>query len=151
MRRKLKNNNIRKIYSHGNSLGVTLPREVLDVLKWRKGQKLVVKKRGKGILISDWVKQGTFVILGARSATWNPGVREINERLTNKYSACILFLPRPPLEEVTAIFFVVATCQKIFLCFLHNYFIKILFIWDELQFLSNKAVITVFYSFLSID
>ena len=56
MRRKLKNNEIRKIYSHGNSLGVTLPREVLDELKWRKGQKLVLKKRGKGILISDWVK-----------------------------------------------------------------------------------------------
>ncbi|MCK5319933.1 AbrB/MazE/SpoVT family DNA-binding domain-containing protein [Candidatus Parcubacteria bacterium] len=53
MRRKLKNNEIRKIYSHGNSLGVTLPREVLDELRWRKGQKLVVKKRGDGILISD--------------------------------------------------------------------------------------------------
>ena len=38
--------------------GVTLPREALDELKWRKGQKLVLKKRGKGILISDWGKQG---------------------------------------------------------------------------------------------
>ncbi|MCK4540449.1 AbrB/MazE/SpoVT family DNA-binding domain-containing protein [Candidatus Parcubacteria bacterium] len=56
MRRKLKNNEIRKIYSHGNSLGVTLPREVLDELRWRKGQKLVIKKRAKGILISDWEK-----------------------------------------------------------------------------------------------
>ncbi|MCD4762314.1 AbrB/MazE/SpoVT family DNA-binding domain-containing protein [bacterium] len=56
MRRKLKNNNIRKIYAHGNSLGITLPRETLDVLKWRKGQKVVVKKRGKGILIVDWKK-----------------------------------------------------------------------------------------------
>jgi len=56
MRRKLKNNKIRKIYSHGNSLGVTIPREILDELKWRKGQKVVVKKRGKGILISDWNK-----------------------------------------------------------------------------------------------
>lgn len=54
MRRKLKNQEIRKIYSHGNSLGITLPREVLDSLKWRKGQKLVVKKRGEGILIKDW-------------------------------------------------------------------------------------------------
>ncbi|MCK5320647.1 AbrB/MazE/SpoVT family DNA-binding domain-containing protein [Candidatus Parcubacteria bacterium] len=44
MRRKLKNKEIRKIYSHGNSLGVTLPREILDELRWRKGQKLVVKK-----------------------------------------------------------------------------------------------------------
>jgi antitoxin component of MazEF toxin-antitoxin module len=56
MRRKLKNNEIRKIYSHGNSLGITLPREILDKLKWRKGQKLVVKKRGEGILIKDWEK-----------------------------------------------------------------------------------------------
>ena len=54
MRRKLKNNEIRKIYKHGNSLGVTLPREILDEFKWRKGQKLVLKKRGKGILIMDW-------------------------------------------------------------------------------------------------
>ena len=54
MRRKLKNNELRKIYKHGNSLGVTLPREILDELKWRKGQKLVLKKRGQGILISDW-------------------------------------------------------------------------------------------------
>jgi Ni/Co efflux regulator RcnB len=54
MRRKLKDRNIRKIYSLGNSLGLTLPREIISELKWRKGQKLVVKKRGKGILISDW-------------------------------------------------------------------------------------------------
>ena len=54
MRRKLKDNNTRKIYAHGNSLGVTMPREILDELKWRKGQKLVLKKRGNGILITDW-------------------------------------------------------------------------------------------------
>ncbi|MCK5061069.1 AbrB/MazE/SpoVT family DNA-binding domain-containing protein [Candidatus Parcubacteria bacterium] len=54
MRRKLKDQNIRKIYAHGNSLGITLPREILNELKWRKGQKVVVKKRGKGILITDW-------------------------------------------------------------------------------------------------
>ncbi|MDA3840159.1 MAG: AbrB/MazE/SpoVT family DNA-binding domain-containing protein [Patescibacteria group bacterium] len=56
MRRKLKDNEVRKIYAHGNSLGVTLPREVLDLLKWRKGQKLVLKKYGEGIMISDWKK-----------------------------------------------------------------------------------------------
>ena len=54
MRRKLKDQSIRKIYAHGNSLGVTLPKEILNELKWRKGQKLVLTKRGKGILISDW-------------------------------------------------------------------------------------------------
>lgn len=56
MRSKIKNHNIRKIYGHGNSLGITLPREILNELKWKKGQKLVVKKRGKAILVSDWVK-----------------------------------------------------------------------------------------------
>ena len=56
MRRKLKEQNIRKIYGHGNSLGVTLPREVLNFLKWRKGQKVVVKKRGNGLTITDWKK-----------------------------------------------------------------------------------------------
>jgi len=56
MRRKLKNNEIRKIYSHGNSLGITLPREILNEIKWRKGQKVVVKKYGKGIIITDWEK-----------------------------------------------------------------------------------------------
>lgn len=76
MRRKIKNKNIRKIYGHGNSLGITLPREIVGALKWRKGQKLVLKKRGQpasappsrkapagrgkasarqwGILIEDW-------------------------------------------------------------------------------------------------
>lgn len=54
MRRKLKNNKIRKIYGHGNSLGLTLPREIIDELKWRKGQKVVAKKYGKGIIIKDW-------------------------------------------------------------------------------------------------
>lgn len=56
MRSKLKNHEVRKIYGHGNSLGITLPRDVLNELGWRKGQKLVVKKRGQGILITDWEK-----------------------------------------------------------------------------------------------
>ncbi len=56
MRRKLKEQNVRKIYDHGNSLGVTLPRESLNSLKWRKGQKVIVKLRGKKITIEDWEK-----------------------------------------------------------------------------------------------
>ncbi len=55
-RRKIKDKNIRKIFKSGSSSAVTLPKEIMDELKWRKGQKLVVKKRGKGILISDWEK-----------------------------------------------------------------------------------------------
>ena len=56
MRRKLKDNDIRKMYANGNSLGVTLPREEIDKLGWRKGQKLVVKRRGEKIIIEDWEK-----------------------------------------------------------------------------------------------
>jgi len=32
----------------------TLPLEIIDELKWRIGQKVVVKKQGKSIVISDW-------------------------------------------------------------------------------------------------
>ena len=39
-----------------SSIGLTLPIEILRQLKWREKQKVVVKKRGKGILIIDWVK-----------------------------------------------------------------------------------------------
>lgn len=54
-RRKLNEKNIRKLSRIGNSsLGVTLPIEILRELKWREGQKLVAKKRGKGIMIVDW-------------------------------------------------------------------------------------------------
>lgn len=56
MRRKLEDRNIRKIFQSGSSLGITLPAELLRQLKWRKGQKLTVKKQGKGILVSDWKK-----------------------------------------------------------------------------------------------
>lgn len=56
-RRKLTNRNIRKISRIGNrSLGVTLPVEILHQLKWREKQKVVVKKQGQGILITDWKK-----------------------------------------------------------------------------------------------
>ena len=54
MRRDLKNKEIRKLFTKGGSYALTLPIEVIDELKWKKGQKLVVKKRGKGILIEDW-------------------------------------------------------------------------------------------------
>ncbi len=55
-RRKISDKNIRKIFRSGSSNAVTLPKEIMEELKWRKGQKLVLKKRGKGILISDWEK-----------------------------------------------------------------------------------------------
>jgi antitoxin component of MazEF toxin-antitoxin module len=55
-RRKLKEKNIRKIIRSGDSYAVTIPIEVMRDLKWREKQKVVVKKRGKGVLIVDWKK-----------------------------------------------------------------------------------------------
>ena len=56
MRNTLKDKNIRKVYKKSGSYGTTLPIEIVKELKIREGQKLVIKKRGKGILISDWKK-----------------------------------------------------------------------------------------------
>ena len=56
-RRKLSDKNIRKLSRIGDhSLGLTLPIEIVRELKWREKQKVVVKKKGKGILITDWQK-----------------------------------------------------------------------------------------------
>ena len=56
-RRKLQNKNVRKLTRMGgSSIGLTLPIEIIRELKWREKQKVVVKKRGKGILIVDWKK-----------------------------------------------------------------------------------------------
>lgn len=49
------NKNIRKLTKVGGlSLSVTLPIEIVRALKWRERQKLVVKKRGKSVVITDW-------------------------------------------------------------------------------------------------
>ena len=55
-RRRLKDKNIRKITKHGGSYSVAIPIEFLRELKWREKQKVVVKKRGQSLIISDWVK-----------------------------------------------------------------------------------------------
>ena len=45
----------RKIQKATNgSYRITLPIEVIRELRWRDGQKIVVKKRGQGIAIEDW-------------------------------------------------------------------------------------------------
>jgi len=54
MPRKLRNKNIRKIMRNGNSRVVSIPVEYLNQLKWREKQKVIVKKRGKSIIITDW-------------------------------------------------------------------------------------------------
>ena len=56
-RRKLKDKNIRKLTKVGKlSMAVTLPIEIVRELKWRERQKLVVKKVGKKVIITDWKK-----------------------------------------------------------------------------------------------
>jgi len=53
-RRKLEDKNIRKITTSGRSYAVTLPKEIMTKLKWKKKQKVVVKQKGKSIVITDW-------------------------------------------------------------------------------------------------
>mgnify|MGYP001619938502 FL=1 len=52
--RKLEDKNVRKILKSGDSYAVTIPIEMLDKLKWREKQKVVVKMKGKSIIIRDW-------------------------------------------------------------------------------------------------
>ena len=54
MRRKLADKNTRKIFKSGSSYAVTIPIEIIRVLKWKEKQKIIVKKRGNGISIIDW-------------------------------------------------------------------------------------------------
>ena len=57
-RRKIENRHIRKLSKSGGgaSISLTLPIEIVRELKWRDNQKVVAKRRGKGILITDWKK-----------------------------------------------------------------------------------------------
>lgn len=56
-RRKLKEKNIRKLTRvGGTSLSITIPVEFIKEFGWRERQKVVVKKSGKKLIISDWKK-----------------------------------------------------------------------------------------------
>ena len=60
--RKIEDKNIRKIQKQANgSTTVTLPTEFLKELKWKPKQKVIVRKRGNGILIESWVKPKAVV------------------------------------------------------------------------------------------
>ena len=49
---------IRKVTRQGKrSLSVVIPAEIVDELKIREKQKLVVKKVGKRVIIEDWTKK----------------------------------------------------------------------------------------------
>ena len=56
MNKKYNKKSVRKIFRIGRSYAVTLPMEVMEELRWKKGQKLVVTKYGKGFRIRDWQK-----------------------------------------------------------------------------------------------
>ena len=58
-RRSLREQNIRKLtrMGGGKSFGLTLPISIVRKLKWRERQKLVVRQRGKKVVIEDWVKK----------------------------------------------------------------------------------------------
>lgn len=54
-RRKLDEENIRKLTRVGKtSLAVTLPKAITKKLGWKERQKVVVKLKGKEVLIKDW-------------------------------------------------------------------------------------------------
>jgi antitoxin component of MazEF toxin-antitoxin module len=56
-RRKLEERDVRKLRKNsGGTVLVSIPIELVRELKWRDGQKVVVKKRGEGISIVDWKK-----------------------------------------------------------------------------------------------
>lgn len=54
-RRKIKDENIRKIAKIGNySLGITFPRSVLASLGWKNKQKVIIKRVPRGLIITDF-------------------------------------------------------------------------------------------------
>ena len=54
MRRKLDERNTRKLGKRDGSYYVTLPIEMVRELKWRQGQKVEFRKKGKELIIKDW-------------------------------------------------------------------------------------------------
>ncbi len=48
--------NIRNILKVRRSYYVSLPIKAVREFKWKEGQKVVVEKRGKEIVIKDWKK-----------------------------------------------------------------------------------------------
>ncbi len=54
-RKRLEERNVRKLRKNtGGTVLVSLPIELVRSLKWRDGQKVVIKKRGQGMVIEDW-------------------------------------------------------------------------------------------------
>ena len=54
--RKLKNKDIRNIQKNQKTYYITLPVEAVQELGWKERQKVVVKKKGRGLTVKDWKK-----------------------------------------------------------------------------------------------
>lgn len=50
----MKQKNVRKLQRSSGSYTLRLPPDIIRELGWKERQKLVVKKRGRGIEIVDW-------------------------------------------------------------------------------------------------
>ncbi len=56
-RRKLNEEHVRKLQrtgENGSSYTVTIPRELIEELDWRKKQKVVITRHGRTLVIKDW-------------------------------------------------------------------------------------------------
>lgn len=58
-RRDTSEEHVRKLQrtgENGQSYTVTIPKELIAELDWRKKQKVVISRQGKTLLIKDWEK-----------------------------------------------------------------------------------------------
>ncbi len=55
-RKKIGEDKTRKLLRMGKSIGMTLPISIVRVLRWRKGQKVTVRRSGTKIIVEDWEK-----------------------------------------------------------------------------------------------
>lgn len=55
-RRKIEDHNVRNLQktAGGSTYIISLPIDIIRELEWKAKQKLVVKKYGDGIMITDW-------------------------------------------------------------------------------------------------
>ncbi|MDD5289922.1 MAG: AbrB/MazE/SpoVT family DNA-binding domain-containing protein [Patescibacteria group bacterium] len=56
-RRKLTQENIRKIMKSGHSYVVSLPLELIKEFGWKEKQKVTVSRHGRQLIIKDWKKK----------------------------------------------------------------------------------------------
>ncbi|MBU4421355.1 hypothetical protein L6259_01910 [Candidatus Parcubacteria bacterium] len=53
----MENKDIRKIVKNGRgTYYISVPKEIMRELKWKERQKVIVKKYGSKVMITDWKK-----------------------------------------------------------------------------------------------